>query len=666
MIDPRSLRLSELEAKHQLPPGLLAAVAQTESSWNPNAVSPKGAQGLFQFMPKTAESYGIDPRNPQQAAEGAARMYGDLLKQYGGDVKKALAAYNWGSGNIQRKGLENMPTETKDYIRKVTSALPQYAQADTGIMSDAAPVNAKPNFKLMLEAEKRGILPPNKAQLLAEARKRGLVGGDAVAGGVAEPQDTTGIGRTALEQGLQGATFGFGDEVMDRIGALIASKVTGEDYGALLEEARKMSQSRLKTQMEERPELSIASNLAGGLLTGGVGASTKAGAAVARSLGTGSTALRMGKGALAGLSSGALYGAGTGQEGERLESAGQGALAGGLIGGAIPSVAPAIRGIIGGSKSAARGLSVRGAEELGQAAAQQKAVGSALYKKMRDAGAILSNNTSNKIVNRIDTSIKSTGKLNDRLHGDTLSVMEDFRGAAQKGDLSLEELDQFRQLFQDSVRKNTVNGMANPDAQRSQQAIKVLDRLVSGLGDKSLQKGDIAAVKALQQGRKEWAKYRRFETLQDLIVKAGGDPNKIKSSLTRFANNKKNVVGWSAEEKQALANASKMTGGEQILKGLGRFGIEPNNVFLPAVGGGLSAIAGSGVAGAYGVAAGTASRQLYKLIARDKAEQLLRVIESGNQQQINNAVAQLPKKQIPQVMKILGLSQASSVPARNP
>jgi hypothetical protein len=243
--------------------------------------------------------------------------------------------------------------------------------------------------------------------------------------------------------------------------------------------------------------------------------------------------------------------------------------------------------------------------------------------------------------------------------------MQDFRDAASKADLSLEELDQFRQLFQDSVRKNTVNGMSNPDAQRSQQAIKVLDRLVNGLGQNSLQKGDIGAVKALQEGRKQWAKYRRFETLQDMVVKAGGDPNKIKSSLTRFMNNKKNVAGWTVEEKQALANAAQMTGGEQILKGLGRFGIEPNNVFLPLVGGGFTAVAGSGGVGAAGVAAGTVSRQLYKLVARDKAEQLLRVIESGNQQQITQAVNQLPKKQIPQVMKVLGLTQASSMPARN-
>jgi hypothetical protein len=314
---PSQQQLSQLEQQYKLPSGLLTAVMMQESGGNPRAVSPKGAVGAFQFMPETAKEYGVNPLDAIQSARGAARMYSDLSQKFGGDIDKMLAGYNWGQGNVARKGLQQAPEETRNYIQSIKSKLgTQHAQADTGVMSDAVPVNPKPNLALMLEAEKRGILPANKAALLAEARKRGLVSGGAAPTEPTEPQDTTSAGRTALEQVLQGATFGFSDEVMDRIGALIASKVTGEDYSSLLEEARKMSQDRLKLQMEERPALSIGTQLAGGLLTGGAGASTKAGTALANSLGAGSTALRMGKGALAGLSSGALYGAGTGTEGE--------------------------------------------------------------------------------------------------------------------------------------------------------------------------------------------------------------------------------------------------------------------------------------------------------------------------------------------------------------
>jgi len=113
---------------------------KAESAGNPNAVSPKGAQGLLQFMPETAKAYGINPLDPQQAAVGAARMYGDLSKQFSGDVPSMLAAYNWGSGNVSKQGLQKAPQETRDYIAKVQGDLPQYAAAET-VMTDAAQVN---------------------------------------------------------------------------------------------------------------------------------------------------------------------------------------------------------------------------------------------------------------------------------------------------------------------------------------------------------------------------------------------------------------------------------------------------------------------------------------------------------------------------------------------
>lgn len=111
--------LSALEQQYGLPAGLLSAVQQTESGGNPNAISPAGALGLFQFLPSTAKQYGIDPLNPDQAAQGAAQMYSDLLGKYNGDLPSALAAYNWGQGNVDRKGLANAPAETQGYISKI-------------------------------------------------------------------------------------------------------------------------------------------------------------------------------------------------------------------------------------------------------------------------------------------------------------------------------------------------------------------------------------------------------------------------------------------------------------------------------------------------------------------------------------------------------------------
>lgn len=113
---------SLLEQKHGLPSGLLDAVWATESGRGRNMLSPAGARGHFQFMPATAQQYGLqNPDDLEESAQAAARMYGDLLKKYSGDLPKALAAYNWGQGNVDRKGMDKAPAETRGYIQKITA-----------------------------------------------------------------------------------------------------------------------------------------------------------------------------------------------------------------------------------------------------------------------------------------------------------------------------------------------------------------------------------------------------------------------------------------------------------------------------------------------------------------------------------------------------------------
>ena len=117
---------NQLEAQYGLPSGLLDAVWAQESSRGRAMLSPKGAKGHMGFMDPTAAQYGVkDPNDLTQAATGAARMYADLLKQYGGDLPRALAGYNWGQGNLSRKGFEAAPSETRNYIKEVTSAMGQ-------------------------------------------------------------------------------------------------------------------------------------------------------------------------------------------------------------------------------------------------------------------------------------------------------------------------------------------------------------------------------------------------------------------------------------------------------------------------------------------------------------------------------------------------------------
>lgn len=116
---------ASLEEQYRLPAGLLDSVWAAESSRGQNMLSPKGAKGHFGFMDPTAAQYGVaDPNDLRQAATGAARMYRDMIDQTGG-LDSALAAYNWGIGNLLRKGIENAPDETRGYIQKVRAGMAQ-------------------------------------------------------------------------------------------------------------------------------------------------------------------------------------------------------------------------------------------------------------------------------------------------------------------------------------------------------------------------------------------------------------------------------------------------------------------------------------------------------------------------------------------------------------
>lgn len=110
-----------LESKYALPAGLLGRMWKKESAEGTQMVSPKGALGHFQFMPRTAQEYGVtDPYDLEQSADGAARKMADLRRKYGGDTQMALAAYNWGQGNLDRYGLGRAPAETRDYVSSIS------------------------------------------------------------------------------------------------------------------------------------------------------------------------------------------------------------------------------------------------------------------------------------------------------------------------------------------------------------------------------------------------------------------------------------------------------------------------------------------------------------------------------------------------------------------
>ena len=116
---------SRAASRYGVDASVLAAMANQESGFNSQAVSPAGAQGLMQFMPSTAAGLGVNPLDPNSAIDGAARYLSTLTKQFG-STDVALAAYNAGPGTVSRYGGIPPYSETQNYVRNVMSKAEAY------------------------------------------------------------------------------------------------------------------------------------------------------------------------------------------------------------------------------------------------------------------------------------------------------------------------------------------------------------------------------------------------------------------------------------------------------------------------------------------------------------------------------------------------------------
>ena len=116
--------VSKVAEKYGVSENLIHAVIRAESSYNPDAVSPKGAGGLMQLMPATAEQYGVSDRfSPEENIDGGTKYLKFLLDRYEGDVALAVAAYNAGEGAVDKYGAIPPYAETRAYVDRISMFL---------------------------------------------------------------------------------------------------------------------------------------------------------------------------------------------------------------------------------------------------------------------------------------------------------------------------------------------------------------------------------------------------------------------------------------------------------------------------------------------------------------------------------------------------------------
>src|SRR2546423_2232730 len=125
----------EAADRHRVDPALVRAVIETESNWNPKAYSRKGAGGLMQLIPTTAQRYGAyDVFNPQQNIDAGVKHLKWLMERYNGNLDLALAAYNAGEGAVDRAHGIPAYRETRNYVLRVQNA---YFRPGSGRLADA-------------------------------------------------------------------------------------------------------------------------------------------------------------------------------------------------------------------------------------------------------------------------------------------------------------------------------------------------------------------------------------------------------------------------------------------------------------------------------------------------------------------------------------------------
>ena len=401
----------------------------------------------------------------------------------------------------------------------------------------------------------------------------------------------TGTGRTVLEQGLQGATFGLSDEALAFAGALGAKTVAevadilgfgeGEGFGDLgdrpfsdiFEEALQRQAINLAVQQQERPGLSLAANIGGGLLGGGAALATAPGRAAAQALRTGTLAERARKGALIGGASAGAFGFGQGSGGleERAQSAIESAPFGIVGGGVTPAIGAGARSVYESTGDAVRSVgarlgllakegSLRNPQLTSQAVTQ---LASQAYDDAQSRNAVLKPRVVNRWLDEVRGTLLAQTKEGKIVRGKDdqfTNIIDRLEGLRDRpiGLLGAKEVDEALSEFIDQL-SDGVTGRLTKSGQKVLQVQQMLRDSVERASAKDVL-GDKGAFDALREGRRLWTQARKLDDVERIIERAKLSDNPatvIKTGFRNLVSNPKKVKGFTVEEKELLRRAAQ-------------------------------------------------------------------------------------------------------------
>lgn len=494
------------------------------------------------------------------------------------------------------------------------------------------------NIELLLEAERRGILPDDKKALLDEARKRGLVSGESPEQ-PASPKEKTFF--QTLKENVLGdddpTTQNFGEKVgtfLNKAGESMTMGLIGDEASASVEslvpgvdyEARRDHYRNQEKQFDSKhPGLSLTADIGGAMMLPGAGLAKMSGGLVKRAAASG-----LATGAMSGIHG---FAEGEGGRQSRLNTAAADAGVGATIGSLLPIVGAGVQ----------KGANfLRGRQAINQAAKkapttdQLRAQGSAAYKAIDDAGVQVNPAKVRSELDNIVAALKEEGAGYtgaEKVLPASRSIMEAAEDVGKGANsVPFKELDIFRRYAGNAAGSNLAN---KADTRNATRAVTALDDMVQNLKPGDIDSGDLDTLQTmLPKAREVWARMSRSQTIDDAIEAAGnyqsGGASGIRNQFRRILNNPKLSRGFSDVEKKMMQKVVNGNVGEVLLhyigSGLGMTG---------AMGGG--ALVGGFPGFILGAGAAAGARKLSERTANKNAEVVRALIANGGMKALPKA-----------------------------